>query len=211
MLLVVIMLTSGIIFYWFSWIIWTIVTFFMKKNRRRTAFACWILLAICCSNIFIDIEGFHFSVILLLLIVGSLLMLVKQPRLLYHLFSSFTITIGYVSMLMWEINAPVWIIFSRVITISFLLGIVTLLFSKEFYSQLAICVFGTSIGELLYHFILAGYGLRANAGDFAFLDCLLAAVISLLGLRLLLLARKKLIETIYFKNTFKRPIHRLKI
>ena len=205
-------MTSGIIFYWFSWMIWIIITFFMRKSKKRTALACWLLLAICCSNISIEVDGFHFSIILLLLILGSLLMLVQQSRLVYHLFSSFTITIGYVSMLLWEINAPVWIIFSRVITISLLLVMVTILLTKKFYNQLGICVLGTSFGELIYHFILSGYGLRADAGDLAFLDCLLVAVMLLIGLKLLQWAKIKLFSSLRnFRNVVRHPVHRLKL
>lgn len=202
-----IMLTSGIIFYWFSWVLWIVITFFMEKGKKRTWLACWLLLSICCSNSYVTMAGFQLSITLLLLIIGSLLLLVQEPRLMYHLFSSFTITIGYASMLLWEVNAPVWIIFSRIITISFLLGIMTILLAKDFYSQLAICVFGVSFGEIIYHFILSSYGFHLTAGDFVFLDCLLSVVIILVTLKLLGLAKSKLVASFHvYKHILRHKV-----
>ncbi|MBP1969624.1 hypothetical protein J2Z83_001731 [Virgibacillus natechei] len=161
---------SGLLFYWFSWILWIVVTFFMEKSKNRTILACWILLSILSSDIYVVIGSYPVSIALLLMLTGSILLLLQSPHLIYHLSASFTIMIGYAAILLWEISSPILIILPRVILISFILGLVVILLAKGLYSQLGICLLGLSCGEIVHGLMLSSYGFNVSIGEMQFFD-----------------------------------------
>lgn len=166
-------MANGLLFYWFSWILWIIVTFFMIKSKKRTILASWILVTILSSSIYIGTPNQQISVALLLVVVGSFALLIQLPRVIYHLFASFTIMIGYAAILLWEKGSPVWFILPRVILISFILGLLITILAKGFYNQLGICLLGLSCGELIYGLMLSSYGFHVPIGEMQFFDVLL--------------------------------------
>lgn len=196
-----IMMSNGIIFYWLSWMLVIIVTFIMRKNRKRTLLACWLFITIICSNFHITILGFQISIALLSLILGSILLLVQLSHLMYYLFSSFTITIGYTAMLLWEMNAPVWLFLPRIITIAFIIGLMTTILAQDFYSRLGISLFGTACGELIFSLILSSYGMHVAVGELFYFDCIIGVVVIFVLLNIFDSIRCKLTSTIHnYKN-----------
>src|SRR5690625_5823138 len=117
MLLVVVIMTDGLIVYWFGWMLWIIVTFLMKKDQRRTKLACWILLILLCSNIYFTIENHNISLTFIVLLGIAIFLHAQIPRFMYHVFISFTIMIGYAALLLWEKNTPVWLFMPRFVLI----------------------------------------------------------------------------------------------
>lgn len=201
-----IIMASGVIFYWFSWILLVIVTFLMQKKRIRTLLACWLFISIICSNFYVTVERFHVSITFLILFLGSILLLVRLPHLIYHLFSSFTITIGYAAIHLWEMNAPVWIVFPRLVTMSLILGLMTIILVKDFYGRLAICIFGTVCGELIYSLILSSYGMSTAIGRLIFFDCILSVVLILIFLNVFYKIQYKLF---LFIHNYKKQVEEL--
>src|SRR5690625_754537 len=72
-------LENGLLFYWFGWLLWIIVTFLMKKTELRTKIACWILIAILSSNVNINIDNYHVSLTFLILF-GSVIILHRSEE-----------------------------------------------------------------------------------------------------------------------------------
>ncbi|WP_373892663.1 hypothetical protein [Virgibacillus sp. CBA3643] len=185
-------MTNGLLFYWFSWALWIIVTFLMRKSNKRTILACWILATIISSNLYIEMESQQISVAFLLLVGGSFVLLIQLQHMIYHLFASFTIMIGYAAILLWEKSSPVWLILPRVIIISFILGLLITILTKGFYNQLGIGLLGLSCGELIYRLMLSGYGFRVSIGEMQFFDVLLFILVILMLLEVLHKAKYKL-------------------
>ncbi|MBY7143478.1 hypothetical protein KFZ56_10555 [Virgibacillus sp. NKC19-3] len=183
---------NGLLFYWFSWILWIVVTFFMKKSKRRTILACWILVTILSSSLSIEMQNQQISVAFLLLVGGSFILLIQLPRVVYHLFASFTIMIGYAAILFWEKSAPIWMIAPRVILISFILGLLITILTKGLYNQLSIGLLGLTCGEMINGLMLSSYGFRITIGEMQFFDLLLFILVILVFLEMLHKGKDKL-------------------
>src|SRR5699024_11793213 len=98
--------------YWFCWIFCVITLFFLEKNKARTFFSFWILISIICSNQYIKIDYYYYSVSLtfIILYIGSLVIFTKLSNKIYHFIASFTIMIGYIGLLLFKINSPIFLI-----------------------------------------------------------------------------------------------------
>ncbi|WP_099158372.1 YphA family membrane protein [Virgibacillus ndiopensis] len=162
-------MTSGIIFYWIGWIFWVIVTFFMKKGRQRTFYACWILLIILCSPISIPIGGYQIGVSFLILLAGSTYFH-SIAKSLYLLFSAFTISLGYIAILFWERITPVWLFLPRSVLIPLIMTFLIVILTESLHDKLAIGLLGITSGEILHSIILSSYQLYETIGGLAFLD-----------------------------------------
>ncbi|WP_100010782.1 hypothetical protein [Lentibacillus sediminis] len=182
---------TGMLFYWFSWILWIIVTFFMKKGRVRTLLACWILLVLIFADAYIIINEHDLSLGFVWIFFGALIWLLQLPRVTYHIFASFTLTIGYTGMLYWAQASPVWLFLPRTFLLSFLLSLILFLLAKEFISQAGIGLFGVCCGEIVYALTLSSYGFPEAVGEMAFLDNLLAVMIIIGAIDILQKGRKR--------------------
>lgn len=80
--------------------------------------------------------------------------------------------IGYTSLLIWEVNAPVWIFMPRIIMIPILCVCLAIVLTKQIYARLAISVIGISSGEFLYSVLLYNYSITQSIGSMQFLDTL---------------------------------------
>ncbi|WP_156289245.1 YphA family membrane protein [Oceanobacillus salinisoli] len=183
---------TGILFYWFSWIFWIIVTFLMKKGVLRTLLAYWILFTIIGSSFYFQLGYYTISLSIIILFLGAIVLLSKQPRTLYHLFSAFTISIGYTAMLFWEKLSPIWIIIPRILLISILIGCLTSILSKAYLGRISVCLFGMIAGEMIYSVILSSYGLQEEIGEMLFLDTLFCTLLLLTFLDILHKGKAKL-------------------
>lgn len=169
-------LENGLLFFWISWILWVIVTFFMQKNLQRLLFAIYILLLIITSQIYISINEFTLSVSLLLTIVACLIALSKLKRPLYYTFISFTVMIGYMAILIWEKTTPVWMFLPRNLLIPMILLILIICLGGRLRERLTYSMFGICSGEMMYHMMFSNYFLSDVIGNLSFLDLLLVTV-----------------------------------
>lgn len=185
-------MADGLIFYWFSWILWIIITFIMNKGCRRTKFACWLLIGLLCSNTYFSFEDYNISLSFLFLFSGGILLQAKLPGLQYTVFLSLTVMIGYTAVLLWEFLAPVWIILPRFILIPLLLFITLCFLADNIYHRLTAGLTGVCGGEIIYNIIMSSYHFRAEIGDSAFFDQLITLIVLIVCWNFLGNAKRKL-------------------
>jgi len=177
-------MTEGVLFYWFCWIFCVITLFFLEKNKARTFFSFWILISIICSNQYIKIDYYYsVSLTFIILYIGSLVIFSKLSNKIYHFIASFTMMIGYVGLLLFEKNSPIWLIGPRMLLISVITSVLISFLSKNFYSRLAIGLVGMCSGEILYSIILVNYHMPKPIGEFVFLDTVLLTLFILFILK----------------------------
>src|SRR5690625_321800 len=102
-------MSSGLLFYWISWILLIGILFFMKKNMNRKILAYWVIFVIICSNLYMTIGYYSISVAFLLIFIGSAIWLILLPRFMYQLLCSFTVAVLYAAIHFWLTIAPVWL------------------------------------------------------------------------------------------------------
>jgi len=162
-------MNDGLLFFYFFWIFWIIITFFMPKSRKRTVFAVFILLSLCFANIYINVS-IQVSFTYLILLFGVILLQTKQPGILYHFICTFTISIGYAALLLWESNTTIWLFTSREILIPSTIVCISHFITYGFYNRLICALFGLCIGELIFKSILYFFSFKQTIGDMEFLD-----------------------------------------
>ncbi|MEW9674703.1 hypothetical protein ABRT01_00685 [Lentibacillus sp. L22] len=194
-------MTDGLIFLWFSWILWIIVTFFMRKGRKRTYFACVLLLLICGSNMTWEIGEYKVTFSFLILFV-SLVFFHTIAQSLYLLFSAFTLCLAYTGILFWEQITPIWMFLPRMILIPLVLVTIISVLIKSFEHKLAIGLFGITFGEIYHSVVLVRYTIREPIGDTAFFDMLMTFLMLLTVLEILHKGKTVLYA---FAQTFSRP------
>lgn len=163
---------DGIFYYWFSWVLWVILTFIMPKNKNRTIYSVWILITIIFSNLYITSDYLEISIAYLSIIIGGFILLSTLKRKGLLLFSAFSIMIGYASLLIWETNAPVWIFMPRLLIIPIICVLLTVILTKKFISRITISLIGLCSGEFLYSLLLTNYSITKTIGGLVFLDTL---------------------------------------
>lgn len=189
-------MNDGALFFWLCWILWIIVTFFMARGKCRTRFGIWILLTIIFSDFYVTVGNIFISLSFLIVLSGSMLLLIPNKNLIYHLFSSFTITVGYAAMLLWEKNAPVWIIFPRPIILSIITVILVMILTKIFNFRLGIGLLGMSAGEMIYSLTLSSYGFYEPIGQIYFFENAIMTVVIITILAILRRWKHKVISLI---------------
>src|SRR5699024_7114599 len=146
----------------FGWMLWIIVTFLMKKTELRTKIACWILIAILSSNVNINIDNYHVSLTFLILFSSVIILHAQLPRMMYHTFISFTITIGYAAILLWEQNTPVWLFLPRFILIPAISVMIISILVKGVITGWEVDFLGFPQGYWFIILCLPGYVLQSS-------------------------------------------------
>lgn len=185
-------MTYGFIFYWLSWLIWGITTFFMKKGQLRLVLSCLILVIILCSNLYLSIGEYDLLVSFIILICISGLLHASSPKSSYHLFISFTIMIGYTAILLWKQNTSLWFFISEFFVLPILYSILIILIIKGLYNRLVTSILGISAGEVLYGFILSSYNLPITIGDLDFFVNLYMIILYLFLLHIFQMGKRQL-------------------
>ncbi|WP_147405166.1 hypothetical protein [Oceanobacillus bengalensis] len=157
----------------------------MKKSYLRTWFACWILLCLIGSQFYIFIYHYTISLTFVIMFIGAVCLLASQQKLIYHLFSSFTVTIGYAALLYWEKVSPIWLVFPRILIISIIIGFIASSLASKYITRIAVCLFGVLSGEVVHGLTLDYIGLQETIGEWLFLDTLLSALLLLTFLDIL--------------------------
>lgn len=174
------MLTFGLFFYWFSWIMWISIMFFMHKSTQRTILSFAILVLITFVNKNIIIGHFELSISYVILFIGCLIMYTKLNRQLYHTFITFTVMISYSAILLWKNSTPLWLFIHELLLIPLFCGFVIIILSKGMFNRITTGLLGITAGELLYHLILSSYDLNLIIGDLSFFDHLFITLIFIL-------------------------------
>lgn len=157
-------MADSVLFYWFCWILWIIVTFFMKKNRLRTCFAVWILIFIIFSDDYIVWEGISISLSYVIMLFGTVVFIAYFSNWFYLFFASYIVCIGYAAFLFWETVSPVWMVLPRNFMIVAFTVIISTILVKNYLSRISVSLFGMLFGELFYSLTLIGYGLPVAIG-----------------------------------------------
>src|SRR5690625_632390 len=155
--------------YWFSWMLYIIIVFFIKKSKLRTWLTIWLLLVLITLPMFITVINFKISLVLIFLIIGAIIFYVQKKVTLYRLIVTFTISIGCTGVLIWEKITPVWFFMPPFFLISMLLVFVNFVLMKHLYEQISIVLLGVLIGYVLYDLLLIGYRLHNEIGNRAYL------------------------------------------
>ncbi|WP_264738412.1 hypothetical protein [Cytobacillus firmus] len=170
---------EGLIFYWISWMVWIMATFFMDRNNKyRFLLSAWILFFIILSpwtlkifNVETSIGGL-FLLISLYIFAGRL----KKLRKFYFLFCAFILMMAYVTFHLFELFDPVWVIFSRNWMLSVLLVYMAVLLQKNRMLRLPLILLGGIQGEVLYALVLKQFSFPYTIGSLAFLDIMAISV-----------------------------------
>src|SRR5699024_5511924 len=178
-------MTEGVLFYWFCWIFCVITLFFLGKNKGRNFFFFWIFISIFYLNPYINIVSFYYicSLTFIIFFLGMLVIFSKLINKIYLFIASFTMMIGYVCLLLFEKDSPIWLIGPRMLLISVITSILISFLSKNFYSRLVIGLVGMCSGEILYSIILVNYHMPKPIGEFVFLDTVLLTLFILFILK----------------------------
>jgi hypothetical protein len=170
---------EGLIFYWISWMVWIMATFFMDRNNKyRFLLSAWILFFIMLSpwtlkifNVETGIGGL-FLLVSLYIFAGRL----KKLSKLYFLFCAFILMMAYVTFHLFELFDPVWVIFPRNWMLSVLLVYLAVLLQKNRMLRLPLILLGSIQGEVLYALILNQFSFPYTIGSLAFLDIMAISV-----------------------------------
>ncbi|MUK87256.1 hypothetical protein GMD78_02420 [Ornithinibacillus sp. L9] len=196
---------DGIYFYWFSWIIWVVVTFFMNKTKKRTFISCWILLSITTSNVYVTVYQYDMSLTFVSILMGGFFLFSYIPRTTYHLFCAFTMMIGYSSILIWEGQAPIWLFMPRYILIPLIAILMVCLLAKGLYPRIAIILVGICSGELLYCHMLSDYYISKVIGEMVFFDTLLIILFGLICIEAIQTLKQNLVSIVQnYKRTHEK-------
>jgi len=155
--------------YWFSWILYIVIVFFMKKSKFRSLLVIWLLLVLVTFPMYIAIDTLQISICLVLLLTGAIIFYVQEKVTVYRLIVTFTISIGYTGILIWENITPVWFFMPPFFMIAILLVCINIVMMKQMYEQIAAVLVGVLFGHILYDLLLIGYSLQYKIGNNAYL------------------------------------------
>ncbi|PLR82637.1 hypothetical protein CVD25_05275 [Bacillus canaveralius] len=175
---------EGIIFYWISWLIWILATFFLKKeNRYRFRISLAMLIAIMLSTAQFSLFGFSFywaPVVLLLFVYWEIAKL-KKGQLAYYIICALIVTLAYVSFLLFELFDPVWVLFDRKLMLGFIIVYLIVVLYEDIKMRICILLSGAFHGEVVFALIIKKLAINYKIGALEFLDLVALAAGVLLG------------------------------
>lgn len=155
------------------------MTFFLKKSKFRTIIACWLLIVIITSTTYFSIDNYTLLLGYVIFFLGIIFIHTFLPRPFYHLFVSFTIMIGYTSILLWKDGATLSLFIPELIFIPIFSSLLIFLLTTKLYSRIVTGMLGMTTAELLYGFIMTDYQFNMTIGDMEFFDTLFTTIILL--------------------------------
>ncbi|RAK22176.1 hypothetical protein B0I26_102165 [Anoxybacillus vitaminiphilus] len=166
---------DGIYFYWFSWMLWVIYTFLMKKDKVRILFAVTLLMLIALSIYEISIGPFQLTLSYLFILFMAFYFAAMRSRwqFIYMLIGSMIVTLAYVSFQLFALFDPIWVFLDRTWMLAVILTIIVILLYGGFYSRLLCFIIGSCQGDFLYAVILKRFSFPHVIGSLAFFDMLL--------------------------------------
>src|SRR5690625_2567552 len=148
---------NGFLFYWMSWLLWIIVTFFLNNGRVRTILACWLLIVMITSRTYVVIDNYTLLLGYVIFFIGIIFIHTLLPRPFYHLFVSFTIMIGYTSILLWKDGTTVSLFIPELIFIPIFSSLLILLLTIKLYLRVITGVHGMSLSVFLYVLLMINF------------------------------------------------------
>lgn len=170
---------EGLIFYWISWMVWIMATFFMARtNKYRFLLSAWVLCLMIMSPLKVNILNFEIGIAVLFLLASLYVFAGRLKKLskLYFLFCTFILMMAYVTFHLFELFDPVWVIFSREWMLSVLMVYMAVLLQKNRMLRLPLILLGGIQGEFLYAFILKSFSFPYTIGSLAFLDIMAISI-----------------------------------
>lgn len=166
----------GLIFLFSIWLIWIVVTFWMKKtNEFRFPIAAIILLLIILMPVHFDINRITISGSAIFLLLLCYIIMTRLPfrKQLYLLFSIIAVMIGFAGLQLLELYDPVWMMLDRRIVYSFLFFVTSyFLFTNAILSRFLLIYTSLLQGELLYALILSKWQIQYLVGAMETFDLL---------------------------------------
>lgn len=190
-------------YFWMSWMLWIIVTFFLKKQRLRTGFMCWILLTMIGSQIYLVFDNYVvISLAYLSIIVGVMILYLLQTNLFEQTIIIFIVTLSLNSLKIFLNIAPIWLIFSESLMVVISSVTLTLLLAKVLYKRIVVLIASLCLSEVLYNILLFQYFYKINIGDIDFLYEITLGSCAITVVHFLQQVRKQ------WMNKFKRIHHK---
>lgn len=184
-------------FYWFHWLFIIIAYFFMAKTRMRLFILIWIFCIIVCSPFHLTImSGIQVSVSYIILFIGAFLLFAQFSFSVLEWLYIFTLMIGYVSLLIWEVITPVWFFISSILLIPFIISILTGFYIHSLKKQIALVTVSMAVGHAVFGFILVSYHLQTELIELTFFILLSMTITFLLTISIIryLFVKMKLIQ-----------------
>ena len=167
----------GLIFYWIAWLCWVWVTWMMNKDRQRLKWAVILLIAVILSNRQFDVFDLTVQATLFVWLISGFYELTKLPLFyqIYLCLLSLISAMGYISLFLFAIYDPVWVIVPFHWICSGYLFLFSLVFVKSFLHRLLWLLLSISVGEIGVGIILNNLGLQQQIGTDGYLDRLAMA------------------------------------
>lgn len=178
---------EGILFFWFAWMLWLIPTFFMEKeNRNRLKYASILMFAMILYPYHFSIMGLEVSVLIAVQLMTAFLYTskLKLSKQLYIVLTSFMTVLAYCSFQLLSILDPVWLLIDKGVLLSAMLVILSIVLHRTIASQILMMIIGSSVGEILYGYMLHYYNMDIGIGTPAFFDSLLLCIASITALNI---------------------------
>ncbi|MGG6431426.1 YphA family membrane protein [Anoxybacillus sp. D401a] len=163
---------EGSYFYWVSWFLWIVYTFFAPKNHVRLRICLYILLLITLSAHGITIDSFHISFAYILMLIVSYSFVMKQTgkAFIYFSFASASVTMLYAAFHFLLLFDPVWAFVEATWLLAFVLLFASLALYRSFDERLLVLTVGCCQGDFLYAFVLKQFSFSHSIGSLSFLD-----------------------------------------
>lgn len=176
-------MVEGSYFYWLSWCLWMIYTFFAPKNRVRLLICLYILLLITLSAHDVTIYSFHMSLayILMLMVSYSFVMEKTGISFIYFAFASASMTMLYAAFHFLLLFDPVWVFTEATWLLALVLLFTSFVLYRSFYDRLLVLTVSCCQGDFLYAFVLKQFSFPHLIGSLSFLDGWVLASACLFG------------------------------
>ncbi|WP_163150665.1 hypothetical protein [Anoxybacillus sp. MB8] len=163
---------EGGYFYWLSWFLWIVYTFFAPKNHVRFRICLYSLLLITLSVHEITIYSFHISFAYILMLIVSYSFVMKQTgtAFIYFSFASASVTMLYAAFHFLLLFDPVWVFVEATWLLAFALLFASFALYRSFYERLLVLTVGCCQGDFLYAFVLKQFSFPHSIGSLSFLD-----------------------------------------
>lgn len=163
---------EGGYFYWLSWFLWIIYTFFAPKNRARLWICVCALLLIILSAHNVTIHSFHISLAYVFMLFVSYFFVMKRTGMtfIYFAFASASMTLLYASFHFLLLFDPVWAFADATWLLAFALLLASFSLYRTFHDRLLVLTVGCCQGDFLYAFVLKQFSFPHVVGSLLFLD-----------------------------------------
>ncbi|WP_027408594.1 hypothetical protein [Anoxybacteroides tepidamans] len=165
---------EGAYFYWCAWVCWIYATFLMKKTKKRTVLAAFMLVTIILSVHAVAIGPFSVMLSFLFVFFVSYCFIVQRSgwKFVYAFISMMAIAFVYASLQMFALIDPVWVWADQTWMLAILLMILCLMLGSNLSERLLYAAVGSCQGEIVYALAVKQIPLPYTVGSLSFFDLL---------------------------------------